>query len=87
MKKKDITALVLIAVVTAIFSLVLSKSLLPGPSKHTLKVEQVNKIDGTFPDAKGSDYTTFFNSNALNPTQEITIGGEQNDKPLNSGNR
>lgn len=85
MKKRDIATLILIIGLSGALALVVSNSLLGGKKKLQLKVEVVDKINSTFPDIKSSSYTKFFNSNSINPTRTIEVGGDQNDKPLGEG--
>ena len=80
MKQKDIVLIVIVVIVSGAVSLVLS-NLLFGPSKHTLTAETVEPITSQFaqPD------TRYFNSNSIDPTQNITIGGSQNPQPFSNG--
>jgi hypothetical protein len=90
MKKKDISTLILIGSITAMFALVISNAIFgsSSTSKRNLRAEVVQKIDGNFPDPKSTTYLPFFNPKALNPTQQIQIGdGNPNTKPLNATTR
>ena len=50
------------------------------PKNRQAKVEVVQKITSDFPQPD----TKFFNSGAVNPTQLIQIGQEQNPQPFGS---
>lgn len=77
MKKKDIGILVIIAVVSAVLSIALSNYLIPSADR-TQEVETVEPISAEFqrPPAE------YFNQDSINPTQEISIGQDENSKPF-----
>lgn len=78
MKQKDIALIVIVAVVAGAFSLVITSTLFVGKKGKDLKAETVSQITSQFdkPDER------VFNSNALNPTQLIQIGDNNNPNPL-----
>lgn len=78
MKKKDIVIIIAVAIVSAIFSYVLSNYLFGGDSKQNLTAPVVQPISADFADPD----PRFFNANSLNPTQNITIGETQNNQPF-----
>jgi hypothetical protein len=82
MKKNDLAILAAVVIISSVFAYILAGSLLGGPKKFNLKVEQIDKIQSTFPDVAGSDFSKFYNKNALNPTQLITIGDAPNTAPF-----
>jgi hypothetical protein len=83
MKQKDLTLIALTALVAAVFSIILSGVLFGSPKKNPIKVPVVDKISSSFPSVQTDDnYKTFFNSNALDPTQLIQIGGSSNTNPF-----
>lgn len=79
MKSKDWTIIALIVVLSAVFSMVVSSFMLGGKLGSTLKVEVVSPITSDFP----LPNSTYFNSNSINPTQEIQIGSDNNQSPFN----
>ena len=84
MKQKDIITLVLIASITAVFAGVVSM-LLFSPPKHDATAPAVPVISNSMPDiANDPDYNTIFNEKALDPSQPIEIGGNQNQTPFKS---
>jgi len=84
MKQKDIITLVLIASITAVFAGVVS-TLLFSPPKHDATAPSVPVISNSMPDiANDPDYNTIFNEKALDPSQPIEIGGNQNQTPFKS---
>ena len=78
MKQKDVLLIVVIAIVAAVFSFVLSNMLFGGEKAYTLKAPTVSKISKEF--ILPSDKV--FNSQALNPTKNITIGDSSNTTPF-----
>jgi hypothetical protein len=86
MKRKDYLTLGIIIFIATIFSFILAGKIFGGSAKkHNLKAPQVDTISSSFPDIKNdSTYNSVFNSNALNPTQLIQIGTNQNDSSFNS---
>ncbi len=82
MKQKDLLTLIVVGIITAIFSSVLSM-LLFSPPKHNAKAPEVNVISNKMPDIKNDpDYNVIFNDKALDPTQPVQIGGNQNETPF-----
>jgi len=83
MKKKEILTLASIAFIAGLISLYVSKSIFNSPQKRSTKVPVIEAIDPSFPNTQtDSAYQAFFNSNALNPTQLIQIGDNQNTTPF-----
>ncbi|HEX5448049.1 MAG TPA: hypothetical protein VFW90_02505 [Candidatus Saccharimonadales bacterium] len=88
MKNKNLALMVIVAVFAAIISFVVSGAIFGSPQKNPIKVPVVTKISSDFPDVNNdSTYTSFFNQNALDPTQLITIGGSGNDAPFLQANQ
>jgi hypothetical protein len=84
MQKKDIVTLAVVGGITAIFSMVVSM-LVFSPPKHDAKAPAVQVISNHMPDIKNDpDYNTIFNDKALDPTQPVQIGGNQNASPFKS---
>lgn len=82
MKQKDIVTLVLVGAITALFSMVVS-ILVFSPPKHNAKAPTVAPISNSMPDIKNDpDYNNIFNDKALDPTQPVEIGGNQNSAPF-----
>lgn len=79
MKQKDVALIILIAAISAFASFFASRALFSSGDKHTQKAEVVDVISTDFalPDSK------YFNSSSIDPTQLITIGGDQNKNPFN----
>lgn len=84
MKRKDIYRLVTIGFIAAIISVILS-SLLFSPPKHDSEAPTVQPIANSFPDIKNDpDYNVIFNSKALDLSQPVHLGGNQNTTPFTS---
>ena len=81
MKQKDILLIAVIAIVAGVFSFVVANFFFGGEKAYKLTAPTVEPItqDFTLPDK------TVFNTNALNPTKNITIGDSTNNTPFKSG--
>ncbi len=80
MKQKDIVTIGVVVFVSAIFSLIISSTVISPPKKRSTKVETVQKITSDFPLPNAK----YFNKNSVNPTQLITIGNNANATPFNA---
>ncbi len=78
MKKKDITVIVAIAIMSGIFSMVISSLIFGGSKAYNLKAPKVEPISAEF----NSPSTRYFNDNSINPTVDIQIGGNNNPDAL-----
>jgi type II secretory pathway pseudopilin PulG len=78
MKQKDILLIVVVAVISAIASYFLSNIFFASPKNRQQQVEVVQSISPEFtqPDER------YFNKNAFDPTQPITIGNNANADPF-----
>ena len=78
MKKTDIAMIILIASVAVLISYFVANSLIGDKNKQSVKVKTAELIstDLDQPDPKT------FNSNAINPTVEVTIGGSSDTSAL-----
>jgi hypothetical protein len=81
MKQKDIALIIVVVLISAIFSIVVSKAVFASPKNRQQKVVVVQPISSDFP-MPDSDY---FNPNSLDPTELITIGNSTNPSPFNPG--
>lgn len=79
MKQKDIALIIVIGFFSLVVSLILSNVLFNTAKDKKLESAVVAPITTEFddPDKK------YFNENATNPTQTITINENNNDKPFN----
>jgi hypothetical protein len=79
MKQKDISVIIIVAGVSALFSFILSNALFGSPQNRQEKVETVDVITAEFtePDKR------YFNNESVNPTLLIEIKGNDNSKPFN----
>jgi hypothetical protein len=80
MKQKDIVLIIIIIFFSAIISLFVSKSIFASPKNRQQQVEVVQPITADFPKPD----SRYFNSNAFDPTRQITIGQNANPNPFNS---
>ncbi len=79
MKQKDIALIILIVFFGVITSVIVSKYLIVPPKNRQQEVEQVQEISATF---KLPPDPHYFNSNSINPTQQIQIGVDANPDPF-----
>lgn len=79
MKKNDIASIVLIASVSALVAWFSANAIIGSPKQDALKVKTATAISSTVeaPDKR------IFNSKAINPTVERSIGKSANSLPFN----
>jgi hypothetical protein len=70
MKQKDIALIIVMAFVSAILALVVSKLVFSAPQNRAQKAEVVDIITPEFP----TPSPKYFNSNSVDPAQPISIG-------------
>lgn len=80
MKQKDIALIILIVAIAGMLSFFVSKQLFSTPKNRQQAVEVVQPITADFPKPD----ERYFNSQAFDPTQTITIGGNANPDPFSS---
>lgn len=80
MKQKDIPLIIVIIVVSAVISLLVSKAIFVPPKNRQQKVDVVQQITSDFPSADNH----YFNKDAIDPTQLITIGQNANANPFSA---
>jgi hypothetical protein len=79
MKQKDLALIVVIGIVSAVISLLVSSKIFVTPSNRQQKVEVVDVINSSFE----TPNTKYFNSNSIDPTQQTQIGNDSNQNPFN----
>lgn len=82
MKQKDLIIIMVVVFVSGFSSLFISNWLFASPSDLSAEVEVVDPITTDFP----TPDTRYFNVNSIDPTQNITIGNDQNTEPFNQTN-
>lgn len=83
MKQKDIALIILVVVVSAVISFFISGKLFPSPKNRQRQVDVVQPITSDFPQPN----SRYFNKQAFDPTQPITIGQNANPNPFNAPTR
>jgi hypothetical protein len=78
MKQKDIALIVIVVIISAILSLFISKAIFASPKNRQQQVEVVQPISANLP----TPDSRYFNGNAFDPTQLITIGQNSNPDPF-----
>lgn len=85
MKRQDIIALVAVAVVAGLASLLITGVIFSIPKNRKSEVPVVQPIPTAMPDIKNDPtYQAFLNTSALDLTQPVQIGNSQNASPFNS---
>ncbi|MBC7708017.1 hypothetical protein H7Y63_02235 [Polaromonas sp.] len=79
MKQKDIALIIAVAGISTILAFFLGNTLFGGTKNRQTKINVVDSISSNFPTAD----TRYFNSKAINPTQSVQIGTNNNPKPFN----
>jgi len=78
MKQKDILTLAVVAIISGILSLVLTKVVISTPEKRSQEVETINAITADFPKPDSK----YFNSQSVDPAQPVEIGTSTNPNPF-----
>lgn len=78
MKKNDFTMIAAVVLVSAVFSLLLSRAFISSPQNRQEQVEVVGPITPDFPEPD----ERFFNERSLNPTLLIEITPNNNQNPF-----
>jgi hypothetical protein len=78
MKQKDIALFAMVAVVSAVMSILISNAVISTPKNRQQKVTVVSKISSEFktPDTK------YINTESIDPTKLIQIGTTNNTDPF-----
>lgn len=85
MKRQNLIILGLVALIAAVVAVAVSNAVFGTPQSKPIKIPVVYKINSTFPDVQhDTDYTSFLNAQALDPTQLIQSGGG-NPTPFQGG--
>lgn len=79
MKQKDVALIIVIAAISAVASLVVSRVLFASPQNRQQQVEVVQTISSNF----SSPDSRYFNAKSIDPTQLIQIGDQNNPTPFN----
>ncbi len=83
MKRSDLYLIIVVGIVAAIFSLVISKAVFGSPGSRSVQVPVVTPISANFPSVSSDpSYQKIFNPGAIDPTQLIRIGGKTNPQPF-----
>jgi hypothetical protein len=83
MKQQDIALIIMIVAIAGVLSFFVSKQLFAPPKNRQQGVEVVQPITANFskPDER------YFNSQAFDPTQTITIGQNSNPDPFSGSSQ
>ncbi len=78
MKQKDIALIAIIVFISAIVSYFASNAVFGSPKNNQVQVEVVQPIVSSFPEPDKA----YFNDQAFDPTQNITISQNANPDPF-----
>ncbi len=78
MKKKDIFTISLVVIVSAVFSIIISGLIITPAEDRQQSVEVVPVIEGSLESVD----KRYFNSNSINPAQDIEIGNNPDSNPF-----
>lgn len=81
MKSKDLSLVVVVGIVSAVIAVFVSGWIFSSAADRQQTVEVVEPISPDF-NVPAVD-SAYFNKDAINPTQSITIGNSTNEKPFN----
>ena len=82
MKQKDIALIIVVVFFSIVISVFVSKKIFSSPKNRNQKAEVVQPITADFPIPD----KRYFNNQAYDPTQVITIGQNANPDPFSSSN-
>lgn len=80
MKQKDVALLVVVAIISGVFSFAITQFLFPSSKTRNLSIEKVETISSEFKQPTQND--PVFNKDAINPTQLIQIGDSNRPNPF-----
>ncbi len=83
MKQKDLPIIIVVVFVSGVLSFFLSNMIFASSSSRQQKVDVVQSISSSFP----TPDTAYFNSNAVDPTQLIQVGTNNNTNPFNGSSQ
>lgn len=84
MKKQDIIRLAVVAILAGLLSLIVTNIIFSVPKDRKSEVPAVQAMPTSLPDIQHDpSYTSFLNTNALDLTQPVQIGGSQNNSFFN----
>ena len=78
MKQKDLALIIVLAVISAIVSYFVSGMFITKPTDLKADVKVVDPISADIPEVD----TRYFNSDSIDPTEVIKIGGQENQQPF-----
>lgn len=78
MKQKDLPIIIVVIFISAVLSFVMSRALFASSSSRDQSVDVVQTISSNFP----TPDTTYFNNSAVDPTQLIQVGTNNNTNPF-----
>jgi hypothetical protein len=83
MKQKDLPIILVLVFISVVLSLFVSKLIFASASSRQESVDVVQSISATFP----TPDSAYFNNNAVDPTQLIQVGTNNNTNPFNGGSQ
>ena len=80
MKRQDIALIIVVAFIGGIISIFASKAIFAPPKNRHQEVQVVQPITADFPQPSKQ----FFNTNSIDPTENVTIGQNANTNPFSA---
>lgn len=80
MKQKDIALIIVVVAISGVVSFFVAKALFATSKDQHLKAESVQPITTEFAQPSNK----YFNAQSIDPTQQISIGGTENNAPFGS---
>lgn len=83
MKKSDIAMIILIASISMLVAYFVANAVIGDTKDEAVKVKTADPISTEIEEPE----TSVFNSDAINPTVEVIIGGDQSSKSTSQSNQ
>lgn len=83
MKQKDFLIIIVVAIVSGVIAFFISNAFFSTSADRSQKVEEIDKISADFP----TPNKRFFNTESVNPTQQVEIGTGGTDNPFNDSSQ
>lgn len=78
MRRSDLSLLIVVAIVSVIFSVLISNFVITAPKNRQHKAQVVQKISNDYTSVDGR----YFNAQSIDPTKLIKIGEDGNTDPF-----
>jgi hypothetical protein len=83
MRQKDLPIILVVVFISAVLSFFVSRALFASSGSRRQQIDVAQSISPSFP----TPDTMYFNSNAIDPTQLIQVGTNNNTNPFNGSSQ